>query len=75
MVSTSVEECIMRSIIGEWVGKVVSVALRLGGGFAAAMLEGKLLQVEEAGVMLELPKGRMFGPIAAILHITLPEGR
>ena len=68
----------MESLIGEWVGKVVSVALRLGGGFpgiGAAMLEGKLVQVGEAGVMLELPKGRTFVPISAILRISLPEGR
>jgi hypothetical protein len=68
----------MESLISEWTGKVVSVALRLGGGFAAsgaAMLEGKLVQVGEAGVMLELPKGRTFVPISAILHISLPEGR
>jgi hypothetical protein len=68
----------MGSLIGEWAGKVVSVALRLGGGWAAsgaAMLEGKLVQVGEAGVMLELPKGRTFVPISAILHISLPEGR
>jgi len=25
--------------------------------------------------MLELPKGRTFVPISAILHISLPEGR
>jgi hypothetical protein len=66
----------MGSLIGEWVGKVVSVALRLGGGWTAtgaAMLEGKLVQVGEAGVMLELPQGRTFVPISAILHISLPE--
>jgi hypothetical protein len=39
------------------------------------MLEGKLVQVGEAGLMLELPKGLTFVPISAILHITLPEGR
>lgn len=69
----------MGSLIGEWAGKVVSVALRLGGGFAAesksAMLEGKLVQVEEAGVMLELAKGQTFIPLSAILHISLLEGR
>ena len=68
----------MASMIDEWAGKIVSVALRLGGGWAAsgaAMLEGKLVQVGEAGVMLELPKGRTFVPISAILHISLPEGR
>jgi len=68
----------MGSLIGEWAGKVVSVTLRLGGGWpgsGAAMLEGKLVQVGEAGVILELPKGRTFVPISAILHISLPEGR
>lgn len=69
----------MQSLIGEWAGKVVSVALRVGGGYAAetkaAMLEGKLVQVGEAGVMLELPEGRTFVPISAILHISLPEGQ
>jgi hypothetical protein len=68
----------MKSLIGEWAGKVVSVALRLEGGFSApgaTMLEGKLVQVEEAGVMLELPKGLTFVPTSAILHISLPKGR
>ena len=68
----------MESLIGEWVGKVVSIALRLGGGFAASratVLEGKLVQVGDAGVMLELPKGRTFVPMTAILHICLPEER
>jgi hypothetical protein len=39
------------------------------------MMEGKLVQVGEAGMMLELPQGRTFVPISAILHISLPEGR
>ncbi len=42
----------MESMIGEWTGKVVSVVMRLGGGYAAsreAILEGKLVQVGEAG--------------------------
>lgn len=68
----------MGSLIGEWAGKVVSVALRLGGGFpasGAATLEGRLVQVGEAGVMLKMPKGQTFVPLSAILHISLPEGR
>ncbi|MFO0876523.1 MAG: hypothetical protein U0840_04045 [Gemmataceae bacterium] len=69
----------MESLIGEWVGKVVAVSLRLGGGYAAesrvSLLEGKLLQVGEAGVMLELPPGPTFVPLSAILYIRLPEGR
>ena len=40
-----------------------------------SMLEGKLIQVGESGVMLELPTGRTFVPVSAILHISLPEGR
>ena len=68
----------MQSLIGEWTGKMVSVALRLGGGFGAntgSALEGKLLQVDDAGVMLELPKGRTFVPTSAILYISLSDGR
>ena len=68
----------MNSVIGAWEGKVVSVALRLGGGWHAsggAMLEGKLIQVGQAGVMLDLPKtGRTFVPLSAMLHISLREG-
>jgi hypothetical protein len=65
----------MESLIGEWVGKFVSVVLRLGGGYANAKLEGNLIRVGEAGVVLELPAGRTYVPVAAILHISLPEGR
>jgi hypothetical protein len=70
----------MESLIGKWVGKDVSVMLRLGGGFAPgehkkAKLEGNLTQVGEAGVMLELPTGRTFVPVSAILQISLPEGQ
>jgi hypothetical protein len=54
--------------------------LRLGGGFAPgehkkAKLEGNLTQVGEAGVMLELPTGRTFVSVSAILQISLPEGQ
>ena len=67
----------METLIGEWVGKDVSVMLRLGGGWAedhrTSMLRGKLLQVGDAGVMMELPTGRSFVPVSAILHITLPK--
>jgi hypothetical protein len=72
----------MVEIIGEWTGKVVVVALRVGGGMSAhkqATLEGKLLKVGESGVLLELPKDRTFVPpkdqtfvpINAILHVSL----
>jgi len=61
-------------LIGEWVGKKVSVALRLGGIAGAVTLNGKLVQIGDAGVMLELPGGRTFVPVTVILHICLPEG-
>ncbi|MDD8042199.1 MAG: hypothetical protein QM518_16050 [Verrucomicrobiota bacterium] len=67
----------MESLIGEWVSKDVSVMLRLGGGWAGghktSMLKGKLIQVGDSGVMLELPTGLKFVPVTAILHISLPE--
>ncbi len=74
----------MAELIGEWTGKVVVVALRVGGGMSAhkqAILEGKLLKVGESGVLLDLPKDRTFVPptaqtfipISAILHISLSE--
>ena len=68
----------MESLIGKWVGKDVSVMLRLGGGIAPgehkkAKLDGNLIQVGEAGVILELPTGRTFVPVSAILQISLSE--
>ncbi|MFN0018169.1 MAG: hypothetical protein ACKVP0_07920 [Pirellulaceae bacterium] len=77
----------MESLIGEWTGKIVCVSLRLGGGtevvHKSAALEGKLVQVGETGVMLDLPKGNKFFPISgltfvpisAVLHIRLLEGQ
>lgn len=72
----------MEDIIGGWTGKNVKVVLRVGGGMTEhkhSTLEGKLLEVAESGVLLELPKDRPLGgptnltfvPIAAILHICL----
>lgn len=70
----------MESLIGKWVGKDVSVILRLGGGIAPgehrkAKLDGNLIQVGEAGVILELPTGRTFVPVSAIQQISLPKGQ
>lgn len=68
----------MLELIGEWTGKVIVVALRVGGGLSAhrtTTLEGKLLKVGESGVLLELPKEQTFVPISAILHISLSETR
>jgi hypothetical protein len=61
--------------IAEWVGKVVSVTLRVGGIASAVTLGGKLLQAEEAGVLLDLPKGQTFVPMTSVLHISLLNAR
>ena len=60
----------MDAIIGDWVGKQVSLTLKVGGIATAVTIEGTLVNVGEAGVLLELPKGRTFVPTASILHIS-----
>ena len=37
--------------------------------------QGTLINIGESGVLLELPKGRSFVPVAAILHISLMNDR
>jgi hypothetical protein len=58
----------MQEIIAGWVGKSVSVTLQRGS--AAVTLDGKLLQVNDAGVLLQLPKGQTYVPVAGILHVS-----
>jgi hypothetical protein len=65
----------MRDMIASWVGMAVSVTLRLGGAAAAVTLDGTLLQVGDAGVLLQLPRGQTFVPVASILHVSLLDGR
>lgn len=65
-------------LIREWTGQAVAVVLRVGGGFPAhkqSTLEGKLLNVSETGLLLELPKEKTFVPVSAILHVSLSEGK
>lgn len=61
----------MKSIIGDWVGKSVSLTLKVGGIATAVTIEGTLVNVGESGILLELPKGRTFVPVASILHVSL----
>jgi hypothetical protein len=69
--SFSNQSVTMKTIIGDWVGKHVSLTLKVGGIATAVTIEGTLIKIGEAGVLLELPKGRTFVPVAAILHISL----
>lgn len=55
-------------------GKTVSLSLRLWGLSWGVTLKGKLLEVGESGVLIELPKGQTFIPVSSILHVTLQEG-
>jgi hypothetical protein len=61
----------MDSLIGDWVGKRISVTLKVGGIASAVTIEGTLLNIGESGALLELPKGRTFVPAASILHLSL----
>jgi hypothetical protein len=65
----------MREMIAGWVGKSVSVTLHVGGLATAVTLDGKLVQVSDAGVLLQLPKGQTFVPVASILHVSLLDER
>ena len=69
----------MRDLIGDWVGKKVYVTLRAMGFLHLlagrnVVLEGKLLEANESGILLEIPKGKKgqtFVPSTAISHIDL----
>ncbi len=64
----------MRDIISDWTGKAVSVTLHAGGLATAVRMDGTLLRVSDAGVLLQLPKGQTFVPVASILHVSLLDG-
>ncbi len=61
----------MESIIGDWVGKQVSVTLHAGGIATPVTVEGKMINVGGPGALVESPKGRTFVPVASILYINL----
>ena len=60
----------MVSLIGEWVGKDVKITLQ---GNVILPLQGKLLQADGAGLLLEQPKGHCFVPVTSILHVVLQD--
>ena len=57
--------------ISKWVGTNVYVTLRTT---MPTPLQGKLVEVDDTGVLLELPKGQTFIPLTSILHISLLDG-
>jgi hypothetical protein len=63
----------MKNLIGQWIGKTVTLTVR--ASIAHPSIEGKLLALDESGVMLELEKGgQTFFPSTSILHISLADG-
>jgi hypothetical protein len=62
-------------MIAGWVGKSVSVTLHGRGPATAVTLDGTLVQVNDAGVLLRLPKGQTYVPVGGILHVSLLDER
>ena len=58
----------MKKLIAKWIGKEIQVTLR---STIPTPLQGILIDVDEFGIMLELPKGDTFIPVTSILHVSL----
>jgi len=65
----------MREIMETWVGRHVHLTQRVGGLFGVVRQQGKLVQVSEGGILLQLPYGQTFFPINGILHISLLDNK
>lgn len=63
----------MNAILGDWIGRSVSVTLNVGGITGAVKLVGTLLQFDTTGALFEMPKSQTYIPFAAILHVTLAD--
>jgi hypothetical protein len=55
-------------LLADWVGKTVEVTLR---ATMPVPLQGVLLAVDEACILLDLSKGRTVVPVISILHVSL----
>ena len=58
----------MKKLLADWVGKTVHVTLR---ATMPTPMQGELLESDETGIMLQMPKGRTFIPVTSILHVSL----
>jgi len=58
----------MKKLLAEWIDKQVYVTLR---ATMPTPLQGVLLELDESGIMLDMPKGRSFVPVTSILHVSL----
>ena len=58
----------MKNLVAKWIGKSVHVTLRTS---MPTPIQGILIDADEFGIMLELPKGDTFIPVTSILHMSL----
>lgn len=58
----------MKTLLGKWIGKKVHVTLRSA---MPVTLEAILVDADDFGIMLELPKGDTYVPATSILHVSL----
>jgi hypothetical protein len=63
-----VEAIAMKKLLADWVGKTVHVTLRAS---MPTPIQGVLLEADESGIMVDMPKGRTFIPVTSILHVSL----
>ena len=56
----------MTTALHQWINLLVKVTLRSD---VPAVMEGTLFQIDDTGIMLEKSTGKIFIPLAAILHI------
>lgn len=61
----------MEEIIGGWIGNKVTVTLQGSGITPPVSFEGKLLNVGDGGLLLELDRGQTFVPEHSVLHVSL----
>ena len=60
----------MTTALHHWINLLVKITLR---SEVPAVMEGTLFQIDDTGIVLEKSTGKIFIPLAAILHIKLCE--
>jgi hypothetical protein len=60
----------MKSILGSWVGKNLHIVLRSS---PPTPLEGKVLELDHAGIMIDVLRTPTFVPVTSILYMSVRE--
>jgi hypothetical protein len=56
----------MTTALHQWINLLVKVTLR---SELPAVMEGTLFQIDDTGILLEKSTGKVFIPLASILHV------